>query len=202
MRQAYDYWQNQPGNFLEGSPEATQTARGRQSSSLRGDRGHSEPHPGAEATTGLTRYPIAPTMFPTGRSPAHWLAIARCEMCPAGGGYHSPVTSEDGYQLRLTPNCLRINVDHRPVIHRLQQSLPAGADRSSGASTGLPVLRGSFCFSSFVPPLSRTSWARAHTDKSTAIDGGHTIMVHQNNTLVLHYHPIRHAYFACAIKQR
>jgi hypothetical protein len=54
-------------------------------------------------------------------------------MYAAGGGYRSPITSEDGYQLRLTPKCLGINVDHRPVIHRPQQSLPAGADKSSGA---------------------------------------------------------------------
>jgi hypothetical protein len=139
-------------------------------------------------------------MFPTVQSPAHWLAIARCEICPAGGGYHSPVTSEDGYQLRLTSKCLRINVDHRPVIHRLQQSLPAGADKSSGASTGLPVLRGRVCFSSNVPLLCRTSWAPTHTGKSTAIDSGHTIMIHQKDTNFAL--PPRARLVTCSIKKR
>lgn len=122
-------------------------------------------------------------MFPTAQSPAHWLAIARCEMCAAGGGYRSPVTSEDGYQLRLAPNCLGINVDHRPVIHRLQQGLPTEADKSSGASAGPPVLRGSVCAGNYVPLLCRTSWAPTHTGESTAIDSGHTIMIHQKTQI-------------------
>jgi len=132
--------------------------------------------------TGLIRYPIAPTMFPTGRSPhtGGWTlgALARCKICPAGGGYRSPVTSRDGYRFRLAPECLGYNVGHRPVIHRLQQSLPTEADKSSGASTSFPVLRGSTCFSNNVPLLCRTSWAPSHTGKSTAIDSGHTSMIH------------------------
>jgi hypothetical protein len=50
-------------------------------------------------------------------------AVAECYIQPAGGGYRPPITSEDGYRLGLTPECLRIRVDHRSVIHRLQQSL-------------------------------------------------------------------------------
>jgi hypothetical protein len=48
---------------------------------------------------------------------------------------------EDGYRLRLTPKCLRINVDHRSVIHRLHPSLLAVVNRSSGALAGYRVLR-------------------------------------------------------------
>jgi len=73
------------------------------------------------ATPNSNRDPIAPTEFPTGWSVAQ--VLLQCDMQPAGGGYRSPVTSEDGYRLRLTPECLGIRVDHRSVIHRLQQSL-------------------------------------------------------------------------------
>lgn len=54
------------------------------------------------------------------------------------GTRHIP---KDGYRLRLAPKCLRINVDHRSVIHGLHQSPQAEAYRSSGASTGYRVLR-------------------------------------------------------------
>jgi hypothetical protein len=32
---------------------------------------------------------------------------------------------EDGYRLRLTPECLRIKVGHRPVIHGPQPRRPS-----------------------------------------------------------------------------
>jgi hypothetical protein len=44
-------------------------------------------------------------------------------MHPSGGGYLPPVTPGDGYQLRLSPECLIDNINHWPIIHRLQHGL-------------------------------------------------------------------------------
>jgi hypothetical protein len=109
-------------------------------------------------------------------------------MCAAGGGYRSPVTSEDGYQLRLTPNCLRINVDHRPVIHRLQQGLPTEADKSSGASTGPPSvtwerLRGQLCSSALPDKLGPNAHWRKYGDRQWTHD------YDTSKDTSLHYHP-------------
>jgi hypothetical protein len=60
------------------------------------------------ATPNSNRDPIAPTEFPTGWSVAQ--VLLQCDMQPAGGGYRSPVTSEDGYRLRLTPECLGLGL--------------------------------------------------------------------------------------------
>jgi len=127
-------------------------------------------------------------MFPTVQSPAHWLVMARCEICAAGGGYRSPVTSEDGYRLRLTPDCLRINVDHRPVIHRLQLSLPTEADKSSGAFAGPPVLRESvlrkqLCSSALPDKLGPNAHWRKYGDRQWTHD--YDTSKHTN----MHYHP-------------
>jgi len=78
--------------------------------------------------TGLSHYPFAPTEFPTRRSATQESELevyTQCNIHPAGGGYHSRVTSKDGYPIRLAPECLRNRFDHRSLIHRLQQSLPA-----------------------------------------------------------------------------
>ncbi len=62
-------------------------------------------------------------------------------MHPSGGGYRSLVTSEDGYQLGLTPKCLTDRDGHRPLIHRLHRSLPCRSwedfcHRSASSSAG------------------------------------------------------------------
>ena len=97
--------------ILSGRPEPNATPRGRQScysekAVCTAARGTPE-----QGYTGLAHYPIAPTEFPTGQSAtltARVLGtVAACNMCPAGGGYRSQVTSEDGYLLRLTPECLK-----------------------------------------------------------------------------------------------
>ena len=46
---------------------------------------------------------------------------SRCNIRLSKGGCQPLVTSEDGYELRLTPDCLRDNDSHRPIIHRLLQ---------------------------------------------------------------------------------
>ena len=73
-------------------------------------------------------HPIAPTEFPKVRSAAD--AETRppggggphCDILTSRGGSQPPVTSGDGYGLRVTPKLLRDNASHRPTIHRFRQS--------------------------------------------------------------------------------
>ena len=62
-----------------------------------------------------TTHPIAPTELPKGWSAADVgmrdpEAGPHCDIHPSSGGYQPPVTSEDGYGLRLTPERLRIMI--------------------------------------------------------------------------------------------
>ena len=73
-------------------------------------------------------HPIAPTEFSRAWSVAErklrpQKIDLRCDMHAPKGGYQPPVTSEDGYRLRLTPKCLGTAIANRPAIHRLPQSL-------------------------------------------------------------------------------
>ena len=56
-----------------------------------------------------------------------------CGIRASEGECQRLVTSRDGYGLRLTPECLRDNVRHRPTIHRLLR-------RPRTKSTGLQTL--------------------------------------------------------------
>jgi hypothetical protein len=74
LRQAYDYWQNQPGNYLErGGPEA-RAIPPRGEAGLFHDQGTPEgaiPNEGgsrSQAHRDRQRHPIAPTEFPKARS--------------------------------------------------------------------------------------------------------------------------------------
>ena len=154
MRQAYDYWQNQPGNYHDrdnlpprGGKEARErprrddqsrykigASRGRTQpvTSSRG-RGRGRPERG-------TSHPIAPTEFLKGRSAADATG-SRPPKRTAEALQHVPLKRRipatrsrpgDGYGLGMTPDCLMNNVCHRPTIHRLLQS-----SRSTGP-TSLP----------------------------------------------------------------
>jgi len=70
---------------------------------------------------------LPPLSLPRGGPLQAWEFAARkvgphCNIHPSVGGYQPPVTSGDGYGLRLTPDCLGDNDSHRPTIHRLLQS--------------------------------------------------------------------------------
>ena len=104
--------------------------------------------PEAEAQGISIGHPIAPTEFPRGWS-AHsmWGFATRnagplCGIHALEGGYQPPVTPGDGYELRLTPECLTDNDGHRPIIHRLRQSLRDEPRRSSNHPRPAAVFRG------------------------------------------------------------
>lgn len=71
---------------------------------------------------------LPPLNFPRDGPPQKWGFEAQegadphCDIRPSEGGYQPPVTFENGYELRLTPECLLENDGHRPTIHRLRQS--------------------------------------------------------------------------------
>jgi len=127
LRQAYDYWQNQPGNYLgRGCPRRPGREAG-QSCTLRGGRDRSGPGPGARLT-GLICYPIAPTEFPTGSSPLHAPGARRLD---AGGDAPRKRRMPVGNHVRgrlfpeAYPQVSWIKRSHRPAIFRLQPCLPA-----------------------------------------------------------------------------
>ena len=66
MRQAYDYWQNQPGNYLEPTGLAAGNLGRAQAEQFTERRHKPQPTgPWSDATTRLISYPFAPTEFPT-----------------------------------------------------------------------------------------------------------------------------------------
>ena len=161
MRQAYDYWQNQPGNYLNRETTPPRRAKGhRRPSMKRGSglvnrSGHGpkpnaqpRPPPGPKPPEASTGYPIAPTELPK-----EWSAATlgmhgpktgpRCAIHPSEGGYQPPVTPGGGYGLRLTPKCLQDSDSHRPFIHRLRQSSRGEPHESSGHPNPVAVPGGS-----------------------------------------------------------
>jgi hypothetical protein len=84
--------------------------------------------PWSKATQGYLTIHLPPLSSSQG-GPLHksqsQKAVSQCNIHLARGGYHSRVTSKDGYPIRFAPECLRNRFDHRSLIHRLQQSLPA-----------------------------------------------------------------------------
>ena len=72
MRQAYDYWQNQPGNYLAPQAEAVgnralSPAELRYLTAVLGTARQANPR---STLAGPPTRPFAPTEFPTGRSAA------------------------------------------------------------------------------------------------------------------------------------
>lgn len=95
--------------------------------------------PKAPSTTSRNDHPFAPTEFPKVWSAAGSIGPVRastdCDMHASGGGYRGPITSEDGYRLGLTPECLKRNGSHQPTVHRLHLCPLARASRTSGPSS-------------------------------------------------------------------
>ena len=168
MRQAYDYWQNQPGNYLDQDTRRRlePTEMGRAVHCSRGEARSPGAHRARQScprtrgglshalTTGLgergyTRGPVViqlPPLSSPQAGPRHTSSKAEALSVGVACSPQEEDTvhlsrPEDGYRLWLTPKCLRINVGHRPVIHRLHPSLPTEVDRSSGAGAGHQVLR-------------------------------------------------------------
>ena len=134
MRQAYDYWQNQPGNYrargnlreatAEGPPEGTRNRPKVGGRSL--VPGPSQP-PGPEPPGVNRSHPIAPTEFPKGRSarrskPRPRRQASGCSMHPSRGGYQPPDHVRRRLPASVGPRLSDVKNDsQRPVIHRLRQ---------------------------------------------------------------------------------
>ena len=162
MRQAYDYWQNQPGNYRsrQGRPRGgTPCCRNHfplgSGRVVTVGRGGTEAHtPSLEdcfygRTTKATPsgHPIAPTEFPR-YIPLQTQTLDRlkgggphCSIGTSRGEYQPLVTSEDGYRLRLIPELLRDNICHWPNIHRFLQSPRSVSPRVFGLPHRQPEQR-------------------------------------------------------------
>ena len=162
MRQAYDYWQNQPGTYRlrpDPAPKVLGTGRpaprtGELGSFTGWDEGpqpHARPGrpPGAEAPARPPRaIQLPPLSSPRDGPPQTWgfatpepAHPATCT--PQSGGYQPPVTPGGGYGLRSTPECLPDNGGHRPTIHGLRRSPTRRSEgvfgpSPSGPQGGLP----------------------------------------------------------------
>ena len=135
MRQAYDYWQNQPGNYLDPAvaPKHGHRRRpGGRPELLRWLGPAVRPNARRAATPAVSRRRRQPAIqLPPLNSPRSGPpqgnagpARATCRLRHAhlewriSATHHAP---GDGYRLRLTPECLEDNGGQRPVIHRLLQ---------------------------------------------------------------------------------
>ena len=117
MRQAYDYWQNQPGNYLDGIRRSVPKTvpKGRRMFRWEGNSldGCLRRQSTLTVTCCLCRHPIAPTEFPKKMSaagPFSWKAFWNCGMVFSRGGYLAPITPRGGYQCRLTSECLAVGI--------------------------------------------------------------------------------------------
>ena len=119
MRQAYDYWQNQPGIYLKSSvahpqgaftPSHTPPQKGVIRISTRSGRTAEAPRPARDRKS--TGHPIAPTEFPKAWSGADMgfatLNVGpNCTIHPSRGGYRGgPTPRTERTRPRLAPKCL------------------------------------------------------------------------------------------------
>jgi len=142
LRQAYDYWQNQPGNYRvpgarRAAPEGGRPRRGARIVDRSGTGGP-EPQdparsPGAKARGGPAREIQLPPLSSPGDGPPQEHFGARegppphCDIRPPGGGYQPPITPGGGYRLQRAPECLR------GMVANGQQSTDSiGASRHEG----------------------------------------------------------------------
>jgi len=145
LRQAYDYWQNQPGNYLDAgaaprdddrgsTPEGQKVAIGRGEDASRPGHGRHSP-----VRKRLPRPSIAPLEFPKGGPPQRsaqpvW-ALKVLRSTPSRGGCpgrsrRPRSTATDQGLPRKSGEIL----SHRPIIHRPQRTRRARAFRGSVAS--------------------------------------------------------------------
>ena len=145
MRQAYDYWQNQPGNYLDRRsrpskrvshagtpPEGSQSSsQGRGPFAQRrrepGVRPRGRAHEGAVGRAEPSPHPISPPEFPRTevrhRDRPAGEGFADCDIFVPSGGYLSPITAPRRRRLsaEVYPRIrLKDNDSHRPTIHRLR----------------------------------------------------------------------------------
>jgi hypothetical protein len=129
LRQAYDYWQNQPGNYLgrAGAPKHParfDPAEAEQNSSLRGGGPRGRKHPrspaptaarrGARLHTGAEAIQLPPLSSPRGLPP-HNRSGAEAPSrgviwAPQEEGAVHRATSGDGCLLGPSPKCLEISI--------------------------------------------------------------------------------------------
>ena len=146
MRQAYDYWQNQPGNYLErgGARPPRHPARAGQSSSLTGGRG---PRPPGSLERCYNRarpaIRLPPLSFPRDRPPHEARAPERHHQVrsrPLRGRVPSagPRPARDGNLLGPASDCLGRVVPGGQPSTDSNRAYHAEAGESSGASTVPP----------------------------------------------------------------
>ena len=143
MRQAYDYWQNQPGNYRStrrgprGAVAEVRTKRGLESRDWGAPECTQPTQPSARGASGRAGHPYAPTEFlrvpsaagmPSGRK-----AARRRNMSPQRGGHPAPDTPEGGNERWLSPLHL---AESRP-----EASNPQDESVPSSGLLGLPVPR-------------------------------------------------------------
>jgi hypothetical protein len=141
LRQAYDYWQNQPGNYLERRSSTVTTPRA--SGAERYPDGGPQPPtgrvPGAMLRQGLPAIRLPPLSFPKGRPPHQGRALERSRRVSSGplrGRIPSagPRPGWDGSLLGLASNCLGRVVPSRQTSTDPNRARRAGAGESSGTS--------------------------------------------------------------------
>jgi hypothetical protein len=138
LRQAYDYWQNQPGNYLdaEAAPEGDGQGSTPGGAEVAIGRGEDESKPGHGCTSRLRRgsrdHPFAPTEFPKGWSTTEARAtregVDRSAVCTPQEEDARNDHSDRGRRLlnRACPQESGEILSQRPTIHRPQPTRKAG----------------------------------------------------------------------------
>jgi hypothetical protein len=142
LRQAYDYWQNQPGNYPDAPRASAEDGRGRALLQEEGEyvtqkgrpKAPSPQRPASQACSATADHPIAPTEFPQGRSAVERRGLeSRCRLLHALLRWREPVPSHAQRRIPVGACPQRSSWDdgHRPRAHRPQKCPLAGANGAS-----------------------------------------------------------------------